>query len=79
MQRRTFISLIGGAIAAWPLAARAQQPGKTYRVGLLATGGAIGPGDERRKAILEVLAAHGFVEGRNLAFEAKWVTGGTIA
>src|SRR5437764_9500723 len=75
MHRRTFITLIGGATAAWPLSARAQQPGKTYRVGLLATGGAIGAGDERRKAILEVLAAHGFVEGRNLAFEAKWGDG----
>jgi putative tryptophan/tyrosine transport system substrate-binding protein len=75
MQRRTFISLIGGAIASWPLAARAQEPGKTYRVGLLATGGAIGPSDERRQAILEVLAAHGFVEGRNLAFVARWGDG----
>jgi ABC-type uncharacterized transport system substrate-binding protein len=75
MQRRTFITLIGGATAAWPLTARGRQPGKTYRVGLLATGGGIGAGDERRKAILEVLAAHGFVEGRNLAFEARWGDG----
>jgi putative ABC transport system substrate-binding protein len=75
MRRRDFIGAIAGSAAAWPPAARAQQPGRTYRVGLLATGGAIGGGDERRKAILEVLATHGFVEGRNLVFEARWGDG----
>jgi putative ABC transport system substrate-binding protein len=74
MRRREFIAIVGGA-AAWPLAARAQQPGKIYRVGLLATGGAFGAGDERRKSILQGLAANGFVEGRNLAFEARWGEG----
>jgi putative ABC transport system substrate-binding protein len=75
MRRRDFLGAIACSAASWPLAARAQQPGKTYRVGLLATGGAIGGGDERRKAILEVLVAHGFVEGRNLVFEARWGDG----
>jgi putative ABC transport system substrate-binding protein len=73
MKRRDFITLI--FMTAWPLASRAQQLGKVFRVGLLATGGAIGGGDERRKAILEVLATHGFVEGRNLVFEARWGDG----
>lgn len=69
MRRREFI---GGccASAAWPLAARAQQA-RTYRVGLLASR-PIGEGEERRKAIIEVLAAHDFVEGRNLLFEPRW-------
>jgi hypothetical protein len=67
MKRRTFIAALGGA-AAWPLVGRAQQSAKVYRVGLLATAGAFGAGDERRKTILEGLAARGFVEGRNLVW-----------
>ena len=54
MRRREFIAMVGGSIV-WPLVARAQQPGKTYRVGLLATGGVFGVLDERRSSILEGL------------------------
>jgi len=69
----SFISIQPGccASAAWPLAGRAQQQGRTYRVGLLASR-PIGEGEERREAIKEVLAAHDFVEGRNLVFEPRW-------
>ena len=70
MRRREFIAGCC-ASAAWPLAARAQQQARTYRVGLLASR-PIGEGEERRKAIKEVLAAHDFVEGRNLLFEPRW-------
>ncbi len=71
MRRRDFLRVGVGAAVAWPLAARAQQQGKTYRVGLLAPG-QLGPADERRRAILQGLAARGFVEGRNLAFDARF-------
>src|SRR5260221_2581597 len=65
MKRRQFIALAAAA-AAWPLAARAQQPGKTYRLGLLANGPAVGPLDARRAALLSALSARGFAEGKNL-------------
>ena len=70
MRRREFIAGCW-ACAAWPLAARAQQQARTYRVGLLAVR-PIGDSEERRFAIREVLAAQGFVEGRNLFFEARF-------
>jgi putative ABC transport system substrate-binding protein len=71
MRRRDFLTAAGGAAIAWPAAVSAQQQGKMYRVGLLAPGQA-GPADERRRAILQSLAARGFVEGRNLAFDARF-------
>jgi ABC-type uncharacterized transport system substrate-binding protein len=69
MRRREFITIVGGALL-WPLAAGAQQAGRTYRVGLLATGG-VAAMDERRDSILEGLAANGFFEGRNLEFDVR--------
>jgi len=68
LNRREFITLLGGAAAAWPLAARAEQPRKIYRVGLLVTGVPMGATDKRRQTFLSVLAAHGFVDGQNLVF-----------
>src|SRR6201987_403139 len=69
MRRREFV--VGFcAIAAWPSATRAEQA-RTYRIGLLASR-QVGEGEERRKAIKEVLVENGFVEGQNLQFEARW-------
>jgi len=74
MRRREFVmGFCAGS--AWWFAARAEQA-KTYRIGLLANR-PVGEGEERRKAIKEVLAENGFVEGRNLQFEARW--GDTLA
>src|SRR5262249_2816542 len=74
MKRREFISLIGGgAAAAWPLAARAQQPaGKVWRVGILQPGA---PPEPLIEATRQRLRQLGYVEGRNVAFEYRWAEG----
>jgi len=69
MRRREFITIVGGSLV-WPLGAGAQEAGRTYRVGLLATGG-VATMDERRDSVLEGLAANGFFEGRNLEFDVR--------
>ena len=73
MRRREFIAGFA-ASTAWPFAARAQQAGKTYRVGLLATR-VVPEREERRNAMMQVLAAHGFVADRNLQLEPRWGDG----
>jgi len=65
IRRRDFLALLA-ATAAWPRGARAQQPGKTYRLGLLTNGPAVNPLDARRVALVSALAARGFAEGKNL-------------
>jgi putative ABC transport system substrate-binding protein len=72
MQRREFITLLGGAAAAWPLAAHAQQPGKVYRAGLLSISAPFAAIDERRKSLIDGLAARGFVEGSNFVLESRY-------
>src|SRR5262245_64222827 len=64
MTRREFIMLLGGAAAAWPLAARAQQAGRTYRLGFFLPVARDAPA---MIAFFDELRAHGFVEGQNLA------------
>jgi putative ABC transport system substrate-binding protein len=63
MRRREFITLLGGA-AAWPLAARAQEAGSTYRLGFLLPTARQTPQVE---AFFDELRLNGFVEGKNLA------------
>jgi ABC transporter substrate binding protein len=63
MKRRTFITLLGGAAAAWPLAARAQEDGRTYRLGFLLPSARQTPAVE---AFFDELRLNGFVEGKNL-------------
>ena len=76
MKRREFITLLGGAAAAWPLAARAQQAGRTYRVVLVgenidAVGGR-GPVMSRAvPALLDELRRLGFSEGQNLTMDYR--------
>jgi len=72
--RREFITLFGGAAAAWPLAARAQQPGKIYRIGLLAGDPSI-PQQPAGRAFLDGLRETGLVEGKNVIIERRFTEG----
>jgi putative ABC transport system substrate-binding protein len=71
MQRREFITLLGGAAAAWPLTARAQQPAaKVWRVGVLSPGlpGQSPPLEIFRTSLRDL----GYVEGKNLIIDWKF-------
>ena len=69
--RRAFITLLGGAAAAWPLAARAQQPGKTHTIGYLTASGPLNLVQEVT-AFTDGLRELGWVEGKNIAFEKRY-------
>jgi len=75
VKRRAFITLLGGAAAAWPLAGRAQQAGSTTRIGLLWPGDAP-PVSPRMESFRQGLRALGFVDGQNIAIELRYAQGG---
>jgi putative ABC transport system substrate-binding protein len=79
MRRREFISGLGSATAAWPLAARAQQDGRMRRIGVLMGYAEADPEAQARiAAFRQGLADLGWVEGRNVRFDVRW-TGGDDA
>jgi len=71
VKRREFITLIGGAAAAWPLAARAQQGERMRRVGFLGTGEASG-WQPWIATFMQRLRDLGWSEGRTVAIEFRW-------
>jgi putative ABC transport system substrate-binding protein len=70
MRRREFIGLLGGAAAAWPLAAYAQEPGKVWRMGFLAQGY-----EKFYDGLFDGLKDLGYQEGRNLLVERRMPRG----
>jgi putative ABC transport system substrate-binding protein len=73
VQRREFITLIGGAAAAWPLAARAQQAGKVWRIGILGTSLNVPNLVAYYEAFLAELKALGFEKGKNITINYQLV------
>jgi putative ABC transport system substrate-binding protein len=74
LRRRDFLTVLGGAAAAWPLAARAQQQKAMKRVGVLIT---FSENDRRATSLLEgfrgELRDRGWVEGSNLVTDVRWI------
>jgi putative ABC transport system substrate-binding protein len=72
MNRREFITLLGGA-AAWPIAARAQQGARVRRIGVLMPGNEYDPEyTPRVSAFTQALAGLGWTDGRNVRTDLRW-------
>jgi putative ABC transport system substrate-binding protein len=76
MRRREFITLLGGATVAWPLAARAQQAERVRHIGvLMSTGADDSEGQARIAAFLDALQQLGWTDGRNVRIDIRWPAG----
>jgi putative ABC transport system substrate-binding protein len=76
MRRREFVTLLIGATAAWPLAARAQQPDRMRRVGaLMNTAADSADGQARFAAFVHGLQQLGWTDGRNARLDVRWAAG----
>jgi putative ABC transport system substrate-binding protein len=75
MRRREFITLVGGAAAAWPFVARAQQD-RVRRIGMLILYSQTDrEGQARIAAFLDTLQRLGWTDGRNVRIEYRWIAG----
>ena|SRR6516162_866370 len=72
MRRRTFISFLGGAAAAWPLLAQAQQSGKIPTVGVLWHAGSAEEEDVYLSVLVKAFHDLGYDEGRNIHFDHRF-------
>ena len=76
MKRREFITLLGGAVAVWPLAARAQQIERKRRIGVLMN---LSENDPEARGLVaafrEGLAQLGWIDGRNVQIDYRWAAG----
>ena len=76
MRRREFITALGGAVAAWPLAARAQQPENVRRIGVLSGAARDNPDLQARLAAFQqVLKQLDWTDGRNVRIDYRWGAG----
>ena len=76
IRRREFITLLGGAVTAWPLAARAQQGDRVRRIGVLISRDENDPEGKRRySAFTQALAGLGWADGRNVRMDLRWGSG----
>jgi ABC-type uncharacterized transport system substrate-binding protein len=76
IRRRDFITLLGGAAAVWPFAARAQQSERVRRIGVLMGFAADDPAAQRRVlAFAQALAQLGWTDGRNVRIDIRWSAG----
>jgi putative ABC transport system substrate-binding protein len=76
MRRREFMTLLGGAAAAWPFVARAQQPDRVRRISLLILYSQTDrEGQARIAAFLDTLQRLGWTDGRNVRIEYRWIAG----
>src|SRR4051812_36218651 len=72
MQRRAFITLLGGAAAAWPQAVLAQQTGKIPRIGVLWHAGSAEEEGPYFRGLIEGLRGLGYADGRNIILEHRF-------
>ena len=80
MKRREFITLVGGAAAGWPVAARAQQPARLPQVAILRSEVAGDPeGLRNSAALVQGLQALGWTQGHNIRIEQRWAGGSVDA
>jgi putative ABC transport system substrate-binding protein len=76
IRRRELITLLGGAVAAWPLAARAQQPDQVRRIGVFTSGAESDPSAQAYvRALRHGLEKLGWIEGRNIRADYRWASG----